>query len=67
MTDVGLRCQSSLSLSDLANSADLQTSAAVELWSSEQSDSIQATGGHALTPQGRWHAWIEVPALFNER
>lgn len=44
LTDVSLRWQSFLSLSVPPNTPDLQMSTVVELWPSEQSDSVQATG-----------------------
>lgn len=53
LTDVSLRWQSSLSLLHTPNSSDLQMSADVELWPSEQSDSIKATGKYPVTPQGQ--------------
>lgn len=53
LIDVSLCWQSSLSLSVLPNSPDLQMSAVVELWPSEQSDSIKATGRYSVTPKDR--------------
>lgn len=45
LTDASLHWQSFLSLSVPPNSPDPQMSTAVELWPSEQSDSIQAPQG----------------------
>lgn len=53
LINVSLCWLSSLSLSVLPNSPDLQTSAVVELWPSEQSDSIKATGRYSVTPKDR--------------
>lgn len=53
LTNGNLDWQSLLSAPVPPNSPDLQMSTVVELWPSEQSNSIQTTSGHLVNPQGR--------------